>query len=242
MRSYAQTNLQLYAELETLGASEADQALVARGYRLAAELFSGQYRGSGKPFVAHLVGTASILASLRVPTPVVVAGLLHAVYDQGDFGYSFRGRHADKRREVARVVGSEAEEYVQQYFQLRWTDAAIAAFHARSEFSPSERFVILIRLANELEDYLDTGLLFCANAVDRMSRAARRREPQAALARQLGCDSLAEELTRALEANERRTLAAGVRGAHGHSALSQPRSYRRRPAVAVRQYVARLFH
>ena len=43
------------------------------------ETFPGTYRGSGKPFLAHLVGTASVLASLRARTPVVVTGLLHAV-------------------------------------------------------------------------------------------------------------------------------------------------------------------
>ena len=97
---YAQTNLQLHAQLLDLGCSIEDREYLAAGYRLAADLFSGQYRGSGKPFVAHLVGTASILAATKASATVVAAGLLHAAYDQGDFGLGLLGRHPNKRREL----------------------------------------------------------------------------------------------------------------------------------------------
>ena len=77
--AYAQTNLQLYAQLRRANADESDLALVRRGYDLAMHLCPASFRGSGKPLLAHLVGTASILASLGQPTRVVTAGLLHAV-------------------------------------------------------------------------------------------------------------------------------------------------------------------
>ena len=74
---YAQTNIQLYRQLAELGYPSTDVSRVHRGHSLAMKLFTGLFRGSGRPFLAHLVGTASVLASVRVPIEVVTAGLLH---------------------------------------------------------------------------------------------------------------------------------------------------------------------
>ena len=56
----AQTNLQLQRQLELAGWSLHDRERVGNTYTLAAQLFSGRYRTSGKTFLAHLCGTASI--------------------------------------------------------------------------------------------------------------------------------------------------------------------------------------
>jgi (p)ppGpp synthase/HD superfamily hydrolase len=79
MFPYAQTNIQLYRQLDAEGYAAADVETVARAHEVALRLFPGIYRGSGKPFIAHLVGTASVLVSLRARNPVVITGLLHAV-------------------------------------------------------------------------------------------------------------------------------------------------------------------
>ncbi len=86
MHSYAQTNIQLFNQLRQDGYSDADLILVRNAYELAMVLFTGRFQPSGKSFIAHVVGTASILAWLRLPAPVVAAGLLHNVYENGDFG------------------------------------------------------------------------------------------------------------------------------------------------------------
>jgi GTP diphosphokinase / guanosine-3',5'-bis(diphosphate) 3'-diphosphatase len=57
--------------------SIADRELITRAYRLAETAHSGQNRVSGEPYINHCVAVASILAELRVPVEVVVAGLLH---------------------------------------------------------------------------------------------------------------------------------------------------------------------
>src|SRR5574338_275392 len=53
IRQYAQTTLQLYAQLRAAGAAEADLALVRNGYDLAMHLCPASFRGSGKPLLAH---------------------------------------------------------------------------------------------------------------------------------------------------------------------------------------------
>jgi hypothetical protein len=52
-------------QLRRSGDDEADLALVRNGYDLAMRLCPASFRGSGKPLLAHLVGTTSILADAR---------------------------------------------------------------------------------------------------------------------------------------------------------------------------------
>ena len=53
MMKAAQTNLQLYAQLQASGWSDEHLALTARAYDLAVELVGARVRHSGKPFVAN---------------------------------------------------------------------------------------------------------------------------------------------------------------------------------------------
>jgi len=55
----------------------ADRELIQRAYRMAEEAHHEQKRQSGEPYINHCLSVASILADLRVPPEVVVAGLLH---------------------------------------------------------------------------------------------------------------------------------------------------------------------
>lgn len=54
-----------------------DRDLILRAYRFAEKAHQGQKRASGEPYVSHCIAVASILAELRVPPAVVIAGLLH---------------------------------------------------------------------------------------------------------------------------------------------------------------------
>lgn len=112
MHSYAQTNIQLFNQINSEGYSKEDLVCISNAYNLAITLFPCYYRPSGKTFIAHLVGTASILASLHAPITIVVAALIHAIYAEGDFGSWTKGISNAKRERVRRVVGKEAEEYV----------------------------------------------------------------------------------------------------------------------------------
>jgi len=55
----------------------AEKEVIQRAYRFAKEAHHGQQRQSGAPYINHCIAVASILADLRVPPEVVVAGLLH---------------------------------------------------------------------------------------------------------------------------------------------------------------------
>src|SRR5262249_20277729 len=112
MHLYAQTNAQLFNQLRSEGYSKTEREFVRDVYEFGMTLFSGLFLSSGKLLIDHLVGTASILASLRVSIEIVAAGLIHAAYLHGDFGGMRHGITEAKRKRVNTVVGDAVEKYV----------------------------------------------------------------------------------------------------------------------------------
>jgi hypothetical protein len=222
----AQTHLQLDRQLAR-GVSEADRVRVARVYHAATHLFTGQFRASGRPFLAHLVGTASILAEHGAAPDLVVAGLLHAVYDQGRFGTRRPGATRRKRARIRAVAGDAAEALVHSYASVHATTwEGVDAVDRLARLTPVQRQAAWITVANELEESLDLGLL-----VEGPSRAAaglRGLEAGLALARALGAPGLAEEIRDRLEASRSACLPAGLRA-------DREGSYTLRPASATRR-------
>lgn len=209
MHGYAQTNLQLFNQLRQCGYSASDMEQVVAAYGLAMELFGGHFRPNGKPFVCHLVGTASVLAGLRAPMPVVICGLLHAVYTHGQFSGGRKGPSPRKRARVREAAGERSEELLHAYTLLPWNAEAIRDFHGRmADLSANQRAVILARLANELEDHLDFGMAYCGKTSSK-SLAAVRIE-LLALALNLGSDSFADELALAIDAQTAANIPAAL--------------------------------
>jgi guanosine-3',5'-bis(diphosphate) 3'-pyrophosphohydrolase len=54
-----------------------EREMVQRAYEVAERDHAGQKRASGEPYINHCIAVAIILAELRVPPEVIVAGLLH---------------------------------------------------------------------------------------------------------------------------------------------------------------------
>lgn len=58
---------------------QADIETVRRAYLFAADAHKLQKRASGEPYIIHPIATATTLAEMRLPTDIIVAGLLHDV-------------------------------------------------------------------------------------------------------------------------------------------------------------------
>ena len=238
---YSQTNLQLYAQLRETRYLPADIDCIRAAYELALLLFTGRYRGSGKPFLAHLVGTASVLASLHVRAPLVAAGLLHAAYAQGEFGNGWSGVAPEKRQRLQEAVGPEVEELVRQYTLLSWHDRTIPKIHHEIETLDSqERDVLLIRLANELEDHLDLGVLYCADAGQRREYVRASLYLSVDMAQRLGFPELADALSQAFTETLSEDVPTTLRRRESSSFLVAPASYWLRWPVRLRRLLARL--
>jgi (p)ppGpp synthase/HD superfamily hydrolase len=167
LATIAQTNLALYRQMYDADYKAEAIAHIRDCYEFASTLFTGHLRATGKPFLAHLVGTASVLVSLRAAPDIVAAGLLHAAYEQGDFGLT---RWRNRRAKVLQAIGSGAESLVWQYQHLPWTRQTIDDVRKRlGELSDDERAVVLMRLANELDDNLDLAMNYCHTDKDAYS-------------------------------------------------------------------------
>jgi len=240
MFPYAQTNLQLYRQLAGEGYAAAEIESVAGAYEVGLRLFPGTYRGSGKPFLAHLVGTASVLASLHQRTPVVVTGLLHAVYTHGEFGNGWRGMSAPKRAEIRRAVGEEVEELIARYTRLLWQRRTIPEIRARLDaMTPVEREVLLVRLANELEDHLDLGILYLADMERRREFMHADLPAAVEMAERLGFPALAKSLTETFADVAGAEIAPGLRRGDAESIRIPFASHRRRLRVVLSHFLAR---
>lgn len=187
-----QTNLDLYRQLHGFGYRDTDLTRVRDAYLLAMHLFSDRFRANGKPFVAHLVGTASLLAAFGRPPEVVMAGLLHAAYATGCFPDGERGMTAAHRAFVRSKVGDAVETLVATYEGLTWNRDTIADIARRGGPSGSkETDVLFMRLANEIEDHYALGM--------RLGSAERKAWTGAeadcvAIARRLGRPDIADAL------------------------------------------------
>src|SRR4030065_276859 len=80
----------------------ADRDLIYRAYGMAETAHTGQNRMSGEPYINHCVAVASILAELRVPAEVVVAGLLHDTVE--DTAVTLEDIRNDFGDDVAKLV------------------------------------------------------------------------------------------------------------------------------------------
>jgi len=237
---YAQTIVQLLKQLYDQGYSKADLERVAIAYKFPAQLLAGLYRPSGKTFIAHVVGTASILCELHVRCELIAAGLLHAAYEHGDFGTYLKGISPAKRDVLRKNVGEEVENYVERYTAFRWTKETMPVIHgAFHAFNQIDRDVLLIRLANELDDLLDFGILYCFDAADKRRYYARARHMMVEMAEKLGFSSLAQEMEQVLGAAFSMEPFDGFRSRHLGVISIVPNSYCQRASIAFRQMARR---
>jgi (p)ppGpp synthase/HD superfamily hydrolase len=199
----AQSIVELYEQLVNEQRAAEELTLVRSAYDLALRVFSCSFQRSAKPLIAHVIGTASILAALGRPGASLAAGLLHNVYSTGDFGDGRSGVTETRRRVVERATGREAEEYVYRFSQEAWNLETLTRFESKLDsLEGVELEVLLIFLSNELDRFADLGVLHHSSTAGRLRFVRRCGERAVRLAGALGFGPL----ERALAACFRATL------------------------------------
>ena len=235
---YAQTNLQLYEQMRHLRYDLDDITSVKQAYELAIELFSGQFRANGKPFLNHLVGTASILLSRELPVQLAIAGLLHASYSHGKFSFPIASIRSLKRRKLRQVVGRKIESLIFEYTDFRLTPDVLCALTGRPDaLSDTQRNVIVLRLANDLEDHLDNGLVYCGKQKSIYTRSDCAGH-LASLAVFLDQAELYAEIMRIRSASDSKTIADTLRNGKSGS-FEVPASPLRSLRRVLKSFMAR---
>jgi (p)ppGpp synthase/HD superfamily hydrolase len=194
MRSFALTYPQLMNQ--AIAAALDTEALVRlrATYELGERFADGVYRPQGEPFLCHLVRTASIVLAEGQSLPVVQAALLHAAY-------SLRRRvgegneHGSRREWLQKAAGPDVEQLIFAYDQLPWNSSAELKRHVEgfARYDQATRRVVLMRLANELEDHLDRSAAYAS--ADLVRRRQERRDGCLILARAVGSPALVGELS-----------------------------------------------
>lgn len=229
MHPIAQTTPALFGQLLHGGWDDDTLGRVRRAVELAAGLTTGRYRASGKPFLCHLIGTASALAAAGANVDTVIAGLLHAAYIEGEWGDGIPRMGRSKRRRLRRAIGAAAEERVARYTRGAWNPAVVADLRV-GRLDPVERDVLAMRLANEVDDHLDLGVLFGKAASERRALARQALPDWVRLARELGLESLAGALAATVEPTLAREIPTVLHTGRWRSYLLAPRSHRPRVA------------
>lgn len=193
MRSFALTYPQLMNQAIAAGVDADALVRLRAAHELAERLADGVYRPQGEPFLCHLVRTASIVLAESQPLPVVQAALLHAAY-------SLRRRvgsgseHGSRRAWLRKAAGPEVEQLVFAYDQLPWNSSAQLKRHVEdfAGYDQATRWVVLVRLANELEDHLDRSAAYAS--ADLARRRQGRRDGCLTLARAACSPAFVSEL------------------------------------------------
>lgn len=152
----AQTNLQFLRQLKDAGSDKSTIIQFRKDYETACLLFGDLIRSSGKPFLCHLVGTASALLLEDMPVTVVRAGLFHAAYTHGRFASGKKGLKTQHREWLVDRIGHESESLVRAFAGFKFDRACVEI--VLSEQTPpddKQRVLLVIRLCNEVDDSLD---------------------------------------------------------------------------------------
>lgn len=238
---YAQTNIQLFNQLQREGYSKVELGLIRDAYELARQLYSGFFILSGRTQIAHVVGTASILGSLHAPAEAVAAGLIHNVYENGDFGDGRGGFSDARRQQICQVVGIEVEEYVYRFPSAKRAvksscrrphPQTLSAICGKADtLDPMDRQVLLLVLADRLDhrrnlEYMKQNDHF-----------------RGEIAEQLGFPGLAAELKQVFDEKVSAKF-SGEFASKGlrRSGVIAPRSYRKRLWPALRPKLSRSFY
>jgi hypothetical protein len=151
----AQTNLELCIQMEEMGYTPRDIEVVHDAYMFSIDKIFSMFRGSGKPFINHLVGVASIMVLDKQSVTMIQAALMHALYqNRVEFG---KYNNLDEKRELLKTAfGSEVDDLIWRYTQFEMV--AIEQINMNDLAQLEE--VLILRIADEVEDLTSFGFMF----------------------------------------------------------------------------------
>lgn len=215
---------------------------VRKAYEYGMKLFTGYYRPSGKPLINHLVGTASVLAWLKLPAKVISAGLLHSIYLYGEFGC----RDSKKiklwmRNKIRNVVGEDVEDLIEGYMVYPWGAEILEKIHEKIDPKDERvKLIYLLNLANELDDQMDLGPLYCEAFIHQDFYYEKGARMMAAIAVKLGHLEFSQRIRATYEAAKRSRRPGVLLRKDKETRLIPLAGYGLKHRAAVRQFMGRM--
>ncbi len=165
---------------------KADLDMVRLAFEFAAKAHEGQKRTSGEPYIVHPVAAAETLAELRLPTPIIIACLLHDVPEDTPVTL------ADIKKEFGEDIASMVAGITKLgKIKYRGIDRYIENLRKMFVAMASDVRVILIKFADRIHN-LET--LDALKPEKRMRIALESLEIYAPIANRLGMNELKTRL------------------------------------------------
>jgi len=160
-----QTRSDLFDVAIEQGYSAKELEMLAFSYHIAHVLMDGGYRPCGRPFINHLVGTASVLMHFGFRMEVVAAGLLHSVYSHSPAHVAGPKPLVDGLCTMLGGEGSVLERRVRAYEKraLRWREWA-AQPESFLKLTVLDAETIAIAVANEIDMHLSGEFRYSGRA------------------------------------------------------------------------------
>ena len=166
---------------------EADLELLQRAHVFSADAHRGQLRHSGEPYLVHPLEVANLLATMKLDSVTVVAGLLHDVVE--DTGTSIERVRETFGPEIAHVV--EGVTKISSISFASTEERQAENFRKMLLAMVDDIRVILVKLADRLHNMRTLGHL----AEDRRISIARETlDIYAPIANRLGMSKVRNEL------------------------------------------------
>jgi hypothetical protein len=220
LASIAPVNTRLYGQLIAQGRPEHELRDIRRAYDLCSLLYAGMFQADGRPFSAHTVSVASIVAQLGLPSPIVAMALIHNVYENADFGDGLRSAITPaRRRRVLDAVGADIEACALRFSELRIHKRPASVATTLDTLSARDRMLLLVDLADILEKYADMGLLYFGDSDWATSFVDAHEGALIQLCTALGQPVLAEALALAIARLRAGQVPAVLRSAGEHKYL-----------------------
>ena len=150
MREIAGHAFALYRQLGTKGWTSAAVATLHDQYKLGVSISYDLVRANWKPFIVHLVGTASIAAWDSDAPDLIGAAMIHSALEFGRFPFGTWTR-PQKLSYVRDRVGAPIANLIGEYYNIRHV-SLLEIEPAMLERQPS---AVHLRLANALDDIMD---------------------------------------------------------------------------------------
>ncbi len=208
MQPIARHAFGLYQQLSADGWTQSDLALLHDRYKLSVAISYDLVRANWKPFIVHLIGTASIAAWDSKSPDLIGAALIHSALEFGRFPFGVWTR-PQKLAFVGDRTSPTIAELIGAYYEARHepllnTGAASAA---------RQPLIVHLRLANALDDILDEmGPVRTAKQIAELRDGPRGLVNLAAVARQVNAPVLAAAFAEAAALTPVEPIAREPRG------------------------------
>jgi GTP pyrophosphokinase len=143
----------LLAKIQTYN-PKADLDMVRLAFEVADKAHAGQTRTSGEPYITHPLAAAEILADMKMPISIVIAGLLHDVPE--DTAVTLAEIRKDFGDDVAGIVGGITKLGKLKY---RGIDRYVENLRKMFVAMASDVRVVLVKFADRIHNLETLGAL-----------------------------------------------------------------------------------